>query len=374
MTIAVNTIFTTGGFFYGLHDFIVTSFSKLAQQFPQHRFIYFVDERFDEKNITSKNIIPVTVTGSIGSPIKLQYRLNYKIPALLKKNKVDVFVNAGGYCSLRTKVPQCIIINDLSFLHHPDFFRGSWLRFYKTKTPKFFEKVKTIIASSQFLKQEIVEHYKIADSKIDVAYFGINPNFKPITGEEKEAIQKKYTEGLEYFLYSGPIETQKDLLQLLKAFSFFKKRQKSNMQLVLASADSATDAELVKSLASFKYKKEVRLVENACTETLAAITAAAYALVYISDYDGTAVSLTQAMQANVPIITNKNIAIKEICGDAALYCNNDDFNDIADKMMLLFKDEERRNQLIKKGKEQGRLYNWDAITASLWKTIEKCIN
>jgi len=374
MVIAVNTIFTTGGFFYGLHDFIVTSFSKLAQQFPQHQFVYFIDDYFEERNITSKNIIALKVTGASGSPIKLQYRLNYKIPALLKKHKADIFVNAGGCCSLRTKVPQCIIINDLSFLHHPDFFRGSWLRFYKTKTLKFLQKAKTIITTSQFLKQEIVDHYKIANNKIDVAYFGINQHFKPVTWEEREAIQKKYTEGVEYFLYSGPIEPQKDLMQLLKAFSFFKKRQKSNMQLVLASASSVTDAELVKSLSSFKYKKEVHLLASPSVETLAAITASAYALVYISDYDGAAVSLTQAMQADVPIITNKNTAIKEICADAALYCNNNDFNDIADKMMLLFKDEDKRNQLIKKGKEQAGLYTWEMIKASLWMAIEKCAN
>ena len=145
MVIAVNTIFTKGGFFYGLQDFIVTSFSKLARQFPQHRFIYFVDEHFNEKSSISKNIIPVKVTGSTGSPIKLQYHLNYKIAALLKKNKVDVFVNAGGYCSLRTKVPQCIIINDLSFLHHSDFFKGSWLRFYPHSGHAPYVEINTII-------------------------------------------------------------------------------------------------------------------------------------------------------------------------------------------------------------------------------------
>ncbi|MGG9961865.1 glycosyltransferase family 4 protein [Ferruginibacter sp. SUN106] len=370
MVIAVNTSFTTSHF--SDSNFIFECFSRLAQQFPQHRFIYIADKGFDEKHLTSKNISTVIIGATAKNLLLLQYQLNYKIPAVLRRHKADVFVSAGGYCSLRTKVPQCIIVNELSFLHHPELYTKSWCRFYKNNTLQFLTKAKAIVTTSQFSKQQITDTYTIAGDKVGVAYYGVNENFKPVSWQEKEVIKATYAEGLEYFLYSGPIHPQQNLITLLKAFSFFKKRQKSNMQLIIASTAAVTDKELIKSLGSFKYRNEAKVIDQLPAATIAKITAAAYALVYPSVYESFAGAVTEAMQTDVPVITGNSAAIKEICGDAAVYINPKDFNDVADKMMLLFKDENKRNELIAKSSKQVELYNWAATAATIWQSVLKC--
>lgn len=352
-------------------DFIPDIFLRLAKQYPQHQFIFIADKNFAEKFIPSKNIIVVLAGAEIKKPLLLQYQLNYKIPAILRKHKADVFISTGGYCSLRTKVPQCIIINDLSFLKQASFYSNSWLRFYKSNTVKFLNKATTIIATSQCLKNEIVQQYKIAGEKIGVAYYS-NENFKPLSEQQKETVKQTYTGGLEYFLYSGPIHPLQGLTVLLKAFSFFKKRQKSNMQLIIASKNAAADNAFIKSLASFKYRNEVKVLDNLPDETLAAITGAAYALVYPSIYKGITAPLTQAMQSDVPSITANAAVAKEIGGGAAVYLNNGDFNDIADKMMLLFKNEDKRNELVTEGRQQAVLHNWNKTDDTIWEAILKC--
>jgi glycosyltransferase involved in cell wall biosynthesis len=374
MIIAVNTNFAPGVFLNGSADFIFECCSRLAQQYPQHQFIYLVDKGFTAKNITVKNITAVVATGSqTKNPLLFQYWLNYKLPLLLRKHKAGVFVSTG-YCSLRTKVPQCVIVNDLSFLQQPQYFKKNWLRFYKNNTPKFLGKAKNIITVSQFLKQEIIEQYKIPANKIEVAHPGSSPIFKPVNWQVKDAVKEKYTGGLEYFLYAGSIHPQQNLITLLKAFSFFKKRQKSNMQLIIASATVATDKEFAKSLATFKYRHEVKILENTPPDLLSQITATAYALVYPSPYDGFGVLPAQAMQCDVPVITSHTKALTETCSDAALYIDPNDFNDIAEKMMLLFKDEDKRNQLIIKGRQQAMLFNRDKTAAVVWEAINKCAN
>ncbi len=371
MIIAVNTSVITIGVLNNNIDFFFDCFSKLAGQYPQHQFIYFTEKGFDEKYITAKNITSIVAGSPIKNPLRFQYLLNYTVPSLLRKHKVDVFVNTGC-CSLRTKVPQCIIVNDVSFLEHPNFFTKSWLRFFKTNMAKFLNKAAAIVSTSQFVKGQIMEQYKIPGNTITVAYPGINQIFKPASWQQKDNVKENYTEGLEYFLYSGSIHPQQNLITLLKAFSFFKKRQKSNMQLIIASATVAADAVFIKSLATFKYRHEVKILENVIPETLAIITASAYTLVYPSLYEGFSTSLIQAMQCDVPVITSNTGAIPEICGHAALYTNPNDFNDIAEKMMLLFKDEDQRNQLIIKGRQQAGLFNWDKTAGTVWEAISKC--
>jgi glycosyltransferase involved in cell wall biosynthesis len=373
MIIAFNTSFASDDFLNGSGDFIFECFSKLASQYPQNQFIYFTNKGFNEKDITLKNITAINAGPKSKTPLLFQYWLNYKLPSLLRKHKVDVFVSTNS-CSLRTKVPQCLIVNDLSFLQHPHFFKKNWLRFYKNNTAKFLGKAAAVVSTSQFLKKEITNEYKIQSDKVDVAHPGINPVFKPATWQQKDNIRDNYTEGLEYFLYSGYIHPQQNLITLLKAFSFFKKRQKSNMQLIIALANISTDKEFTKSLSTFKYRNEVKILENLPSETLATITASAYAMVYPSPYDGFGISPAQAMQCDVPVITSNTSSLPETCGDAVLYIIPNDFNDIAEKMMLLFKDEDQRNQLIIKARQQAKLFNWDKTAAAVWEAINKCAN
>lgn len=371
MTIAVNACFLDEHHLTNNGNFIIECFSRLAKKFPQHQFLFISDKGINQQYISANNILPVIAGPKIKNPLLLQYWLNFKVPPILRKHKADVFVSIGN-CSLRAKVPQCLVINELSFLHSPQFFTRNWFRFYKKNTPAFLNKATIITTAAQFLKQDIIDTYKMNAGKIDVVYQGVNKIFTQVDWQQKESIKEAYTSGKEYFLYSGEINSNKNLVNLLKAFSFFKKRQKSNMQLVLATTTVFTDVAFKQSLAAYKYRDEIMLLDKLPPETLAAITAAAYALVYPVFYDGFCTPALEAMQVGVPVITSNKAAMPEICGNAALYINPDDFNDIADKMMLLFKDENKRNELIGSGLQQAAKYNWPVTTELLWQAIEKC--
>jgi glycosyltransferase involved in cell wall biosynthesis len=205
-----------------------------------------------------------------------------------------------------------------------------------------------------------------------VVYKNAHPIFRPVEWQQKEAIKEQYSSGKEYFLYSGNISSNQNLINLLKAFSFFKKRQKSNMQLVLAGTGICEEA-LSKSLTLYKYKTDVQLLEQTNIEILAGITAAAYAVVNPSFDEGFSTSAVEAMQSGVPLIAADTPALQEICGDGAVYINPADFNDMADKMMLLFKDEDKRNELIAKGLEQGKTFSREKSTTQLWQAIAHAI-
>ena len=62
-------------------------------------------------------------------------------------------------------------------------------------------------------------------------------------------------------------------------------------------------------------------------------------------------------------------AIQEIAGDAALYANPADPKDIADKMMMLYKDETLRSSLVEKGKAVVEKYSCDKTAEHLWQSI-----
>jgi glycosyltransferase involved in cell wall biosynthesis len=96
-------------------------------------------------------------------------------------------------------------------------------------------------------------------------------------------------------------------------------------------------------------------------------------LIYPSLLEGFGVPVLEAMGCHVPVITSGNSAMQEIAKEAALYADPNDYNDIADKMMLLYKDENLRKGLIKKGKEIVTQYSWDKSAELLWQSILKAV-
>lgn len=371
MIIAVNTRFLLAGYLEGYGNFIYETFKRITEQHPEHEFIFIFDRPYDKKFVFGPNVKPLVTGPAARHPLLWKLWYNIKVPLLLRKYKADVFVSADGFCSLGTKTPQCLVVHDLAFLHYPSFIKRSHLSFYKRYTPKFLSKARSIATVSEFSRQDIARQYKIDTAAIDLVYNGVKEIFRPLSQEEMTATKEQYTGGKEYFVYTGSIHPRKNLMNLLKAFSVFKKRQQTNMKLVLAGRLAWKYDSFKESLRSYKYRDDVVLMGYVEDEELAKITASAYGLIYPSLFEGFGVPVIEAMRSAVPVITAGASAMEEITKGAALYADVTSYTAIADKMMLLYKDEKLRKELIQKGKEVAEQYSWDKTARLLWQTIEK---
>ena len=110
MIIAVNTRLDKKMQPQGYPDFMFTLLHQLTKKNPQHQFIFIFDSAYDETIIFSENVQPIIIGPKTSNSLRLQYWFNYKIPALLRKYKADVFLSMEGICALRTKIPQCLLI------------------------------------------------------------------------------------------------------------------------------------------------------------------------------------------------------------------------------------------------------------------------
>ena len=371
MIIAVNTRNLPDDFPEGYGYFIFEIFKRIAANNPRHQFIFIFNGKYDQRFVFGANVTPVIAGPAARHPLLWKFWYDVKVPAVLKKYKADVFVSCDGICSLATNVPQCLVIHDLAFLHYPSFVKKSHLLFYKKYTPEFLSKAKSIAVVSGFLKQEIIDQYKTTEAEIDVVFNAANETFQPVSDNEKIATKNKYTGGLEYFIYAGLIDPQKNLLNLLKAFSVFKKRQQTNMKLVLTGKTVKKYGSFAEDLKSYKYRKDVVLTGTVEETELVQLIGAAYGLVYPSLYEGFAAPVLEAMKCEVPVITSANSSMQEIAKGAALYADGTSYRDIADKMMLLYKDENLRKRLIQKSRQVADNYSWDKTADLLWQSILK---
>lgn len=370
MVIAVNTRFLLGEL-EGYGNFTSELFKILTRKHPDHQFYFLFDRPFNKEYIFSSNVHPLVVSPPARHPVLWKYWYDIKLPMVLKKIKADVFVSPDGFCSLTSKIPQCLVIHDLGFLHSPEAYKKNHVSFLKRNTPKFLKKAKSVVTVSEFSKDDILKNYKTDPAKIDVIPNGVKKIFHPVSFNEKETIKEKYTDGKEYFIYVGAIQPRKNLINLLKAFSVFKKRLQTNMKLVIAGRLAWKNDEFLQLISTYKYKSDIVLTGYIPEQELAALLGSAYALVYPSLFEGFGVPIIEAMKCQVPVLTSEKTSMQEVAGDAASYFNPKDHTDIADKMMLIYKDENLRKQVIEKGKLNVEKFSWEKSADLFWESILK---
>jgi glycosyltransferase involved in cell wall biosynthesis len=206
-----------------------------------------------------------------------------------------------------------------------------------------------IVVNSHFFKNKIEQQFGIDQQKIKVIYPSLIKKICSTSEEEKIAVKEKYSDGNEYFIYHGIISMEQNLVNLLKAFSFFKKRQRSKMRLFFTGRPGLKYDEFIHLLASYKFKNEVMVKADESHSENERLLSCAYASLYVPFYESEGKVILEAMTWQIPLVVSNTGFLKEYCGEAALYTDPGNFNDIADKMMLIFKDEQKRHDLIENG-------------------------
>ena len=374
MRIAVNTRFLIPGQMEGYGYFTQEVFLLLAQTHPHHQFIFFFDQPFDAGIVFPSNVTPVVLLPKAEHAISFRWWFDVKIPLALKKYKADVFVSPDGFCSLLTSVPQVLVTHYLAFLHYPKFTPKNRRLFFKRYTPKFLKKASVIATLSDYAKNDIIETYSIPPEKVLVVHAAAKSIFKPVEWDERQEIKEQYADGCEYFVFVGGIHPLKNVLNLLKAFSLFKKRQQSNMKLIIAGRMAWDLDEVTEKMKTFKYRHDVKITGYLPEEKLIKVVAGAYAMVYPVYLQGFGVPILEAMQCDVPVITSNTSSLPEVGGEAALYADPANAAEIADKMKMIYTNENIRTQLVEKGRENVLKYSWQKTAELMWQAIEKAVS
>jgi len=364
MVIAVDASFMAKEGLNDYEEFRKELLIQMISKFPQHQF-YLISDRPFSILFTQSNVHSVVLKPGATNPLLWKFWLDIKLPALLKKLKADVFIGLNGQLSTRSKIPQYLVVDEESF-NRPEALSKSHAFFYKRYIPKFLRKANALLVLSEATKTKLLREFHLSDETINVLYPAVNDVHIRVEWQEKEAIKEQYTEDKEYFLHQSFNTSAEQLVKLLKAFSFFKKRQQSGMKLVLAGTFS-DEKKADELLSTFKYRNDIVRV-NKEEERL---IAAAYAVIQINE--GFETLFLKAMKSAVPVLLSQKSLMKEYAGDAALYFDGSSIAEIAEMMMFIYKDEAIRGQLIQKGKELSAAYSWDNTIEVFWQKISKAM-
>lgn len=121
------------------------------------------------------------------------------------------------------------------------------------------------------------------------------------------------------------------------------------------------------------FGNEVIFTGRLSDKGLNEIVASAFAMTYVPYFEGFGIPLVEAMQAEIPIISANVSSMPEVAGEAALYANPFDVNEIKNAMLFLYNNDDTRERLINEGKNQKSKFSWDKSAELLWNAVEKTL-
>jgi len=373
MNIVVNTQFLVEDKLEGLGWFMYETLKRITQQHPEHTFYFVFSNNQYQQFLFSKNVVPIVVGPKQNHPLIWFFKFEFLFPSIIKKCKADLFLSPTGIVSLRSKVKTVSVIHDINFIHYPKHLSFSYRNYYNIFFPRFARKSVRLATVSEFSKSDIVEHYNVDSSKIDVVYNGANENLSPISEEKKDKIRVQFTKGNPYFVFVGATPPRKNMINLFKAFDLFKSQNQSSFKLVLVGAKKWWSDEIRETYEQMKFREDVIFTGRVSTTDLNDLVASSEAMTYVSIFEGFGIPLLEAMWCETAIITSNCTSMPEVAKDAAIFVDPFSPQSIADGMQKLTSNPALRESLIANGRIRRQDFSWDLSAQKLWNCVEKAL-
>lgn len=264
-------------------------------------------------------------------------------------------------------------IHDLAFKRYPETFPRQALFKLNLLLDVAVRKATKLIAVSESTKKDLLEFFpKLDPETVKVISHGFNAEFfgKRIPRDELSRFLTSYKlQVTSYCLYVGALQPRKNLVRLIRAFEMAKEKQ-PEMQLVLVGESAWLSEDIVKAAKMSPYNKDIHLIGRVTFEELRLWYQGARLFAFPSLYEGFGIPILEAFASGLPVLTANNSSLPEVAGDAALYADAKNAEDIALKLTELWSNSELQKDLVTKGQEQLKKFSWDKCACETLEYIQ----
>jgi glycosyltransferase involved in cell wall biosynthesis len=278
------------------------------------------------------------------------------LEALCRKFEADLFVST--YYTTPVQTPSVFVGHDMI----PEVMG------FDLSEPMWVEKSRAIAHASAHIMvsknsaldlERLVP--KVRPRSTIVAHCGVDPIFKPKSGEQiynfrlRHGVEKPYLllvgdrTGGTYGYKNGKL-----------AFVAFARLPISDKYLLVCVGGQKPLEENLRTLIDGKSLRHLTLSDD----ELACAYSGAHAVVYPSLYEGFGLPILEAMACHCPVITCANSSLMEVAGDAALFVDERDPDDLVQKIIAL-ESRDLREGLIIRGVKQAAQFSFEDMARTI---------
>jgi glycosyltransferase involved in cell wall biosynthesis len=299
------------------------------------------------------------------------------MPSKIYEEKIDLMHFPHFNVPVFYFEPFVVTIHDLILRHWPTRRASTldpvryWLKnlAYKIVIWLAIKRAKRIIVPSNYVKNDILKSFGAKEEKIVVTYEGAPEKtfkFNPTAGgQNSKSILDKFKINKPYLLYVGNAYPHKNLENLIEAFKILIERHKQDMQLVLVGEEDYFYKRLKEEadcmFYNFKVSNQIIFTGFIDDKSLNNLYREARLYIFPSLCEGFGLPPLEAMAQGIPVISSDNTCLPEVLGNAAIYFDATNPQDIAEKINKVLNDKSLAEKLKVAGYEQIKKYSWQIM-------------
>lgn len=285
------------------------------------------------------------------------------LSAAISKDKPDLLFVPSHTLPLKLAKKNVITIHDVAFKYLRSAYSWREYLYLDWSSKRAVKKATKIIAPSQATADDLVKFYKCPKEKIEIIHHGFESSHinKPDADHAmKNSDAFKYfgiSPKMKYLLFVGRLESKKNLIHLIAAFAKFRKVHPEYF-LVLAGKRGQGFKEILAAVDEHEIMRHVIMPGYVSEAEKTALYQHCEIFVFPSLYEGFGLPILESFYFKKPVLTSHVSCIPEIAGDAALYVDPYDIQDIANGIEKLVTDEKYAQSLVENGQARLKNFSW----------------
>ena len=351
MRIGLNLLYLVPGGVGGTEIYARHLVDALARLRPDDEFVLFTGAEaaptFAARppNVALRRV-PVRAASK---PLRIAAELSL-LPALARREGVDVLHSVGTTAPLVAPCPSVVTIHDLIYEHFPATFPAPARLGLKALVGPGARRATRVHAISEFTKRDVVERLRVPPERVDVVLngFGIAPG-ADATPEAELRARFGLGDARVALCVSAALE-HKNLPRLIEAME-------------------GVDARLVVAGHRGRERLEGATFTGWVSEAdLEGLYRLADCAVYPSLFEGFGMPALEAMARGVPLACSDAASLPEVTGDAAALF---DPYDVAAMRAAILRVLDAPGDLVARGRARVEAFTWERCAEGVWAIYER---
>ena len=283
---------------------------------------------------------------SVVDPLWLSYQV--------ARHRPEVFFSPGVSLPAACSARLVFTIHDLICVQLPAasvFSTCARKLYFRVIVKSAARRAYRVLTVSEYSRVELLKWTGLHEEKIVNVGNGIDRVFRP-TG-------RRYDAGFRYVLYVGNFKPHKNVNRLLEAFA---RVDDPELHLILTGFGTSDQLTILRRL---KIERRVHFVGYVDDDRLAEFYRGALLLVQPSIIEGFGLPPIEAMACGTPVVASGVAALIEVVGDAGVFVDPLDVEDIRRGIEKAAGDKDLRKRLIAAGQARASLFRWDDVTGKI---------
>lgn len=255
-----------------------------------------------------------------------------------------------------------VAMHDAAVAANPRNFSAAYRTYHGALAPSLARWAKRIVTVSKFSRDEIAHHWPASADKLRIV-----PNGADHVLDSARCSSVLSDNGLEagrYVLALGSVSPNKNMASAAAAVA---KLDDTGIRLVVVGGRSSG----VFSTCSIEPGARLTALGRVSDGAVRALYENALCFVFPSFYEGFGIPPLEAMLCGCPVIVSDIPALRETCGDAALYCDPHDPRSLEAQIRAVATDPDLRNTLRRRGLARARGFSWERSASLLLDVIRE---